>query len=157
MTTNDTITTAATSKAAGAAQSYIFDNFCELMTRVFMALEEEEWAEDAGWDIAFGISEHWVVGTLGRWVIGRFGHCERFGHYSCGIGRLGKCEIGIFGYSEIAKLRYWEVGLRHSDIGTLGNWDIKKMVIGGWDWNIRNLGLEIGRLRHWNLGTLGGR
>lgn len=56
MTTNDTITTTSTSKAAGSAQSYIFDNFCELMTRVFMALEEEEWAENAGWDIAFGQS-----------------------------------------------------------------------------------------------------
>lgn len=44
------------SEAMGRAQSYLFDHFCELMTRVFMAFEEEEWAEDAGFDIAFGQS-----------------------------------------------------------------------------------------------------
>ncbi len=56
MTKNITTTDFSAVKAADQAQSYLFDNFCELMTRVFMALEEEEWATQAGWDIAFGPS-----------------------------------------------------------------------------------------------------
>jgi len=48
-----TITTTAASEATGRAESYLFDNFCELMTRVFTAFEEEEWAGAADWDIAF--------------------------------------------------------------------------------------------------------
>ncbi|WP_294622104.1 hypothetical protein [uncultured Roseovarius sp.] len=43
-------------KAAGNPQSDLFDNFCELLTRMFFALEEECWAEETGWDIAFGQS-----------------------------------------------------------------------------------------------------
>ncbi len=56
MTKSIPITTTLASKATGRAQSYLFDHFCELMTRLFMAFEEEEWAEDAGFDIAFGQS-----------------------------------------------------------------------------------------------------
>ena len=54
MTKSIPITTTRASEATGGAQSYLFDHFCELMTRLFMAFEEEEWAEDAGFDIAFG-------------------------------------------------------------------------------------------------------
>jgi len=56
MTAYDTIITTSASKATDTAPSHIFDDFCELMTRVFMALEEEEWSEGACWDIAFGQS-----------------------------------------------------------------------------------------------------
>lgn len=53
---NITTTDFSAVKAADQAQTYLFDNFCELVTRMFFALEEEEWAQDAGWDIAFGQS-----------------------------------------------------------------------------------------------------
>lgn len=53
MTKENTITTTPASKATGKAQSCLFENFCELMTRLFLALEEDEWADDAGRDIAF--------------------------------------------------------------------------------------------------------
>ncbi|MEX1233446.1 MAG: hypothetical protein WEB56_00490 [Roseovarius sp.] len=56
MTKYNTSTTTPASKATAEARSYVFDHFCELMTRVLLALEEEDWAEGAGWDIAFGPS-----------------------------------------------------------------------------------------------------
>lgn len=54
MTKNITTTDFSAVKAAGNPQTDLFDNFCELLTRMFFALEEECWAEEAGWDIAFG-------------------------------------------------------------------------------------------------------
>ncbi|WP_306155220.1 hypothetical protein [Roseovarius sp. MMSF_3281] len=54
MTKNITTTDFSAVKAAGKPQTDLFDNFCELLTRMFFALEEECWAEEAGWDIAFG-------------------------------------------------------------------------------------------------------
>lgn len=54
MTKDVTITELSAPKAADTAQSCLFDHFCELMTRLFLAFEEEEWSQDAGWDIAFG-------------------------------------------------------------------------------------------------------
>lgn len=56
MTKNITTTDFLAPKAADQAQTYLFDKFCELLTRMFFALEEECWAEEAGWDIAFGQS-----------------------------------------------------------------------------------------------------
>lgn len=56
MTENITTTDFSAVKAADKTQTYLFDNFCELLTRMFFALEEECWAQDAGWDIAFGQS-----------------------------------------------------------------------------------------------------
>ena len=56
MTKNITTTTTLTSKDADKTQTDLFDHFCELVTRMFMALEEEEWATEAGWDVAYGRS-----------------------------------------------------------------------------------------------------
>lgn len=56
MTKNITTTDFLAPKAADQAQTYLFDNFCELVTRMFFALEEECWTEEAGWNIAFGQS-----------------------------------------------------------------------------------------------------
>ena len=56
MNKNITITNTLASKAADKAQTDLFDHFCELVTRMFMALEEEEWATEGGWDIAYGRS-----------------------------------------------------------------------------------------------------
>lgn len=54
MNKNITTTTTLASKDADTAQTDLFDHFCELVTRMFMALEEEEWATETGWDIAYG-------------------------------------------------------------------------------------------------------
>ncbi|MEB8389262.1 hypothetical protein OO012_18710 [Rhodobacteraceae bacterium KMM 6894] len=56
MTAYNTITTTSASKALNNTKSRVFDDFCELMIRVFIALEEEEWSENLGWDTAFGQS-----------------------------------------------------------------------------------------------------
>src|SRR6056297_2336269 len=54
MTKTVTITELSAPKAAAKAQNVLFDHFCGLMTRLFLAFEEEEWSHDAGWDIALG-------------------------------------------------------------------------------------------------------
>ena len=56
MNKNITTTTALASKGADTAQTDLFDHYCELVTRMFMALEEEEWVTETGWDIAYGRS-----------------------------------------------------------------------------------------------------
>ncbi|NHQ75681.1 hypothetical protein HAT86_14600 [Roseovarius gahaiensis] len=56
MTDNISITNTLTSKGADKAQCNLFGNFCELMIRVFLALDEEEFATEAGWEIAFSPS-----------------------------------------------------------------------------------------------------
>lgn len=56
MPKNINITSILASKADAQSEKYLFDGFCELLTRVLFALEEEEWAQEAGWDIAFRTS-----------------------------------------------------------------------------------------------------
>ncbi|WP_420557868.1 hypothetical protein [Roseovarius sp.] len=56
MPKNINITSIQASKADAQSEKYLFDGFCELLTRVLFALEEEEWAQEAGWDIAFRTS-----------------------------------------------------------------------------------------------------
>ena len=56
MTKNINITSIQAPKAGAQPEKCIFDGFCELLTRVLFALEEEEWAQEAGWDIAFRTS-----------------------------------------------------------------------------------------------------
>lgn len=56
MTKDITITDFSPVKASDKAQCNLFGNFCELMIRVFLALDEEEFATEAGWEIAFSPS-----------------------------------------------------------------------------------------------------
>lgn len=56
MPKNINITSMPAPKAAAAPQEYLFEGFCELLKRVFLALQDDGWAEDTCWDIAFGNS-----------------------------------------------------------------------------------------------------
>lgn len=56
MNKNITTTNSLASKGADTAQTDLFDHYCELVTRMFMALEEEEWVTETAWDTAFGRS-----------------------------------------------------------------------------------------------------
>ena len=56
MTKNIINTNTLTSKGADKAHCNLFGNFCELMIRVFLALDEEEFATETSWDIAFAPS-----------------------------------------------------------------------------------------------------
>lgn len=51
MSKNTTTTHALAVKAGVKHEDNLFDHFCELMLRLFQALEEEELAADAGWDM----------------------------------------------------------------------------------------------------------
>lgn len=51
MSKSTTTTRSRAAKAAAKQEDNLFDHFCELMLRLFQALEEEELAADAGWDM----------------------------------------------------------------------------------------------------------
>ncbi|MGK8235410.1 hypothetical protein ACLGGT_14730 [Roseovarius sp. MS2] len=51
MSKSTTITRSRAAKAAAKQEDNLFDHFCELMLRLLQAIEEEELAADAGWDM----------------------------------------------------------------------------------------------------------